>query len=119
MGGMKQGGFTLSELKMSGFSTADLRLAGFSTAALQAMQQSLWRQVGGAKLQRRNTFHIRHDFEEKKAKGDEEDAEIGQTQLANHRKSQYSIVYFQSASFVHQREQMYLAMACDMGVHGL
>lgn len=73
--GMKLGGFSLSELKMSGFSTADLRLAGFSTAALQAMQQSLWRQVGGPKLQRRNTFHIRHDFEEKKAKGDEEDAE--------------------------------------------
>lgn len=72
--GMKRGGFSLSELKMSGFSTADLRLAGFSTAALQAMQQSLWRQIGGPKLQRRNTFHIRHDLENK-AKEVEEDGE--------------------------------------------
>lgn len=63
--GMKHGGFSLSELKMSGFSTADLRLAGFSTTALQAMQQSLWRTAGGPKLSRRNTFHIRHDLENK------------------------------------------------------
>lgn len=57
---MKQGGFSLSELRTAGYSTAELRLAGFSSVSMAALEKLETRQKEGP-LQRRNTLELRQE----------------------------------------------------------
>eukprot|EP00930_Biecheleria_cincta_P083900 TRINITY_DN73405_c0_g1_i1.p1 TRINITY_DN73405_c0_g1~~TRINITY_DN73405_c0_g1_i1.p1 ORF type:complete len:419 (-),score=97.24 TRINITY_DN73405_c0_g1_i1:8-1264(-) len=62
---MKQGGFSLSELRTAGYSTAELRLAGFSSVSMAALEKLEIRLRDGNPLQRRSTLEIRKEADKK------------------------------------------------------